>query len=122
MATAREIELLTERLKNDSSDYKGENPHSWGLNEYLKQLLEEGNLNHDAAIGSAKRASEEGVNSLSEAQLKAIALDMLKSDTYMEECPNDWCGEKIAWGDMSTALWEGQCYHCVNRQEKMDRE
>ncbi|MFL0361821.1 hypothetical protein ACH0BF_02230 [Pseudobacillus sp. 179-B 2D1 NHS] len=122
MVSNQELDSLIERLKSDSSDREGTSPHSWGLSGYLKQLLNDDNLVNDAAIGSAKKAVASGINSLSDAQLKALALDMLKNDTYMAECPNDWCGERIAWGDMNIALWEGQCYHCVNRQEKIERE
>ncbi|MEE3952756.1 hypothetical protein [Peribacillus frigoritolerans] len=122
MVTNLELNSLIERLNNDASDVEGISPYSWGLNDYLKQLLNDDNLVNDAAIGSAKKAVTSGINSLSDAQLKALALDMLNNNTYMEECPNDWCGERIAWGDMNTAIWEGQCYHCVNRQEKIERE
>lgn len=122
MATTTEVNDLIERLMNDAADHEGVNPYSWGLTDYLKTLLEDGNLTHEAAIGSAKRASEEGISSLSDNQIKAIALDMLKNDTYMPACLNEGCSESIAWGDMWTAIWEGQCYHCVNRKEKIARE
>ncbi|MCM2535192.1 hypothetical protein NDK43_26130 [Neobacillus pocheonensis] len=122
MVSSQELNSLMERLKNDASDVEGISPHSWGLNDYLKQLLKDDNLVNDAAIGSAKKAVSAGIHSLSDAQLKALALDMLNNEVYMAECPNEWCGERIAWGDMNSALWEGQCYHCVNRQEKIDRE
>lgn len=118
MATSRELELLVERLKNDASDYEGTSPYSWGLSEYLKQLLDNDSLLNDAAIGSSKKAVSEGINTLSHMQLKAIALDMLTNNTYIEKCPNEWCRETISWGDMDLALWEGQCYHCVNNEEK----
>ncbi|MEC0250548.1 hypothetical protein [Bacillus halotolerans] len=122
MVSKLEIDSLVERLKSDASDHKGEDAHSWGLYGYLKQLLEDNVLSHPAAIGSAKRAVTEDINSLSDAQLKALALDMSNNDLYMDKCPNEWCGEEIAWGDMSLALWEGQCYHCVNQQEKVEHE
>lgn len=122
MVSNQKLNSLIDRLKNDASDYEGINPHSWGLNDYLKQLLNDDNLVNDAAIGSAKKAVTEDINSLSDAQIKALALDMLNNDVYMAECRNEWCGERIAWGDMNIALDEGQCYHCVNRQEKIDRE
>ncbi|MEC1687469.1 hypothetical protein ACL9SS_09435 [Bacillus subtilis] len=122
MVSKLEIDSLVERLKSDASDHKGEDAHSWGLYGYLEQILEDDVLIHPAAIGSAKQAVDKGLNSLSDAQLKALALDMLENNLYMEECPNEWCGEKIAWGDMSIALWEGQCYHCVNQQEKVENE
>lgn len=122
MVTNEELNSLIARLKSDDSDHEGANPHSWGLNGYLKQLLKDENLSNAAAVGSARKAIKEGIYSLSEAQLKALALEMLNNDVYMAKCPNDWCGESIAWGDMDTARYEGQCYHCVNRQEKIDRE
>ncbi|MFS0882543.1 hypothetical protein [Metabacillus niabensis] len=122
MITKLELNSLIDRLKSDGSDDKGENPYSWGLNDYFKQLLQDGNLTNNAAIGSAKRAIESGINSLSDAQVRALALDMLNNDVYMEKCPNEWCDERIAWGDMDMALYQGQCYRCVNRQEKIERE
>lgn len=122
MVNNLEINSLIDRLKGDASDYKGDNAHSWGLDSYLEQLCEDGLLVHPAAIGSAKQAVEKGIDSLSDSQLKALALDMLNNNLYMEKCPNGHCGEKIAWGNMNIALWEGQCYHCVNQQEKIEHE
>lgn len=122
MATVTEVTDLIQRFKNDDDDYEGVNPYSWGLTDYLKTLLDDGNLTHEAAIGSAKKAVEEGISSLSDNQLKALALDMLYNDTYMPRCLNEGCGESIAWGDMWTAIWEGMCYHCVNRKGKIARE
>ncbi|WP_440619583.1 hypothetical protein [Bacillus subtilis] len=122
MVSKLEIDSLVERLKSDASNRKGEDAHSWGLYDYLEQILKDDVLSHPAAIGSAKQAVNEGINSLSDAQLKALALDMLDNDLYMEECPNEWCGEKIAWGDMSAALEEGQCSTCVYQQEKIEQE
>ncbi|MCY9070449.1 hypothetical protein MOE65_08305 [Bacillus inaquosorum] len=69
MVSKLEIDSLVERLKSDASDHKGEDAHSWGLYGYLKQLLEDNVLSHPAAIGSAKRAVTEDINSLSDAQL-----------------------------------------------------
>ncbi|PHG14139.1 hypothetical protein COI63_09100 [Bacillus toyonensis] len=100
MVTDTELTLLIERLKSDASDYEGVNHGSHGLYEYLQELLDSENLQHEAAIGSAKRAINEDISSLSTAQLKSLALDMLINDTYIQECPND--GNIIAWSDMTT--------------------
>ncbi|MCY8074907.1 MULTISPECIES: hypothetical protein [Bacillus] len=115
-----ELNALIDRLKNDDKDYENVNPGSWGLTAYLKTLIDNNQLQDSAAIGSAKKAVTDGVSLLSDAQLKAIALDMLNNDLYMKECPN--CFEIIAWGDMRIALFEGQCYHCVYQQEKIEQE
>lgn len=120
MVTDKELNSLIERLKSDASDYKGDNPGSHGLHEYLQELLDSENLHHEAAIGSAKRAINEGISSLSEAQLRSLALDMLTHDTYMEKCPND--GNIIAWADMTTALYEGKCCHCTYIEEEIKYE
>lgn len=121
MVTNQKLDSLIKRLKNDASDGEGVSAHSWGLDDYLSQLLKDDNLSNDAAIGSAKKAVAEGIHTLSDAQLKALALDMLSNDTYMERCPNEWCGESIAWGDMNIAYDAGECYHCVNRRDAIDR-
>ena len=121
MATNTELNSLVERLRNDSGDREG-NPHSWGLAEYLEELINDGNLDEEEAVGSAKQAISQGFNSLTERQLKEIAENMLKNMVYMEECPNEWCGERIAWGDMHIALDEGKCYHCVNQEEAREQD
>ncbi|WP_231607568.1 hypothetical protein [Fictibacillus sp. 18YEL24] len=88
MATDQELNSLIQRLKSDDSDNEGVSPYSWGLQDYLSQLIKAQNLVDDAAIGSAKRAVAEGINSLSDPQLKALALEMLNNDIYMPVCPN----------------------------------
>ncbi|MDA2146970.1 MULTISPECIES: hypothetical protein [unclassified Bacillus cereus group] len=113
---------LIERLKSDGSDYRSENAHSWGLTDYLETLIKDGNLSDPAALGSAKQAIDQGVSSLTDNQIRAVALEMLNNDVYMDKCPNEWCGEVIAWGDMNIALHEGQCYHCVNREASIARQ
>lgn len=120
--TKTDIDSLIYRLKSDASDYKNENSHSHGLMDYLEELLNDGNLSEEAAIGSVKRAISDGFSSLSDAQVRAIALDLLNNDTYMDKCPNEWCEERITWSDMSIALYEGQCCHCEYVQEKHERE
>mgnify|MGYP001053941481 CR=1 FL=1 len=119
---AKSVDLLVERLKSDASDYRNENGHSHGLLEYLEQLVKDCNLCESAAVGSAKQAIDRGFSSLSDNQIRAIALEMLNNDVYMSKCPNDCCGETISWEDMGIALYEGQCYHCVNREEAFNRE
>lgn len=47
----------------------------------------------------------------------------LEVNELMERMRNDDADhEGIAWGDMNTALREGQCYHCVNIQDKIDND
>ena len=116
------LNALINRLKGDSSDYRSDNAGSWGLNDYLQTLIKDGNLSNSAALGSAKRAIDQGFSSLTDDQIKAIALEMLNNDVYMAKCPNEWCGEVIAWGDMNIALHEGQCYHCVNSEASIERQ
>ncbi|MGE6849653.1 hypothetical protein ACQKGB_21490 [Bacillus tropicus] len=120
MITSAELDSLIERLKSDASDYKNENPGSHGLYEYLKELVETENLIHPAAIGAAKVAIDKDISALSEAQLKALGLDIIKNDMYMSECPND--GNIIVWSDMSTALYEGHCSDCEYREQKIMNE
>ncbi|WP_243527035.1 hypothetical protein [Bacillus pseudomycoides] len=113
---------LIERLKSDSSDYRNENAHSHGLIGYLESLIRDGIFVELAAIGSAKQAISKGFSTLSDNQIRAIALEMLQNEVYMEECPNEWCGEGIPWEYMGIALDEGQCYHCVNREASLERQ
>lgn len=122
MSNFQDVNILIERLKRDARDHEGISPHSHGLLSYLKQILEDGNLTHEAAIGSAKQAISNGIDTLTEPQLKAIAIDMLNNKVYMSECPNEWCREKISWEDMGIALWEGQCSFCNYREEKIMNE
>ncbi|CAI8740246.1 hypothetical protein COM13_12625 [Bacillus pseudomycoides] len=122
MASEKSLYTLIQRLKSDASDYRGENGHSHGLLEYLEQLIKDGNLFEPAAVGSAKQAIDQGFSSLSDNQIRAIALEMLNNDVYMSKCPNGYCGETISWEDMGIALYEGQCYHCVNREEAYNRD
>ncbi|MCS1382707.1 hypothetical protein NXZ75_10935 [Lysinibacillus sphaericus] len=121
MIPSKKVNDLIERLINDAADRKGSNQGSYGLYQYLEDALNNANFTNDAAIGSIKQALKQGISSLSGKQLKAIALDMLNNEIYMEKCPNGYCGETIAWEDMSTALWEGQCCHCCNVQDKWKR-
>ncbi|MDA2257672.1 hypothetical protein PDN66_22435 [Bacillus cereus] len=116
------LNALIKRLKDDSSDYMNENAGSWGLDDYLQTLIRDGNLSDSAALGSAKQAIDQGFSSLTDKQIRAIALEMLSNDVYMAKCRNEWCGEIIAWGDMSIALDEGQCYHCVNAEASLERQ
>ncbi|MFB8735704.1 hypothetical protein ACEQPO_24435 [Bacillus sp. SL00103] len=55
-----------------------------------------------------------------EGQFKALALDLMDNHLFVGECPNEWCGNKIAWGDMNIAREAGQCYHCVNQEERLN--
>ncbi|HDX9577678.1 TPA: hypothetical protein ROX88_001175 [Bacillus pseudomycoides] len=112
MIQQKELNLLIERLKQDEE----------GLCDYLTEVLEDGNFTQEAAIGSAKQAINQGISSLSDKQLRAIAIDMLENQVYMGECLNPWCGERIEWGDMSIALDEGQCCHCTIIEEKHEKE
>lgn len=98
---------LIERLKSDSSDYRDENVHSHGLIGYLESLIRGGIFVELAAIGSAKQAISKGFLTLSDNQIRAIALEILQNEVYMEECPNEWCCEGISWEDMGIALDEG---------------
>lgn len=116
MVNKLELDSLIERLKRDDND------HEQDLGGYLKLLIEENRLDNDAAIGSAKKAVEEGIYSLSKAQLRAIALEMLNKGEYIESCPNEWCREKIDWSDMDFTLFHGQCSHCNYQQEKIEAE
>ena len=122
MGHCQDVTYLVDRLKNDAQDFEGISPHSHGLIDYLKQILKDGNLTHEVAIGSAKKAISNGIDTLTEPQLKSIAIDMLNNEVYMPACPNEWCGEKISWEDMEIALWEGQCSSCNYREEKIMNE
>ncbi|MCY7619848.1 hypothetical protein MH116_18560 [Bacillus pumilus] len=116
------VNLLFKRLKSDANDDRNENDFSWGLSDYFSDLLKDGLLMDEAAIGSAKQGVGQGFGSLSDRQLKALARDLIDNQLFMSECPNEWCENQIAWGDMNIAIWEGQCYHCVNQEEKYERE
>ena len=107
---------LVERLIYDASDRDGSNSGSRGLYRYLQDVHTD--FTNDAAIGSAKQAIAQGISTLSEKQLRAIAIDMLNDKVYMESCPNSSCDETIAWEDMRESLWEGQCYHCCSLEER----
>lgn len=113
MVTKTQLNALTERFQSDARDYEGVDSHSHGLIDYLKDLIDDGLLVNDAAIGSAKRAVVEGMESLSESQIRALALDMLNNDTYLSEC--ELCLGKIAWSDMVNAIREddGKCSDCA---------
>ncbi|WP_339213576.1 hypothetical protein [Solibacillus sp. FSL W8-0372] len=122
MINSVEVDSLVQRLKDDYEDYEGLQDYSHGLLNYLKELLEDGNLAHEAAIGSAKLAITQGIGALTELQLKAIALDMLKNDVYLPKCPNDWCSNLVSWSDMSTAIYDGNCCECQTREERIMNE
>ncbi|MGG0001061.1 hypothetical protein ABEW02_01885 [Bacillus safensis] len=113
-----DVDKLYERLKIDAKDYEGGNDYR--LQDYLKELLTKDVLNHDVAKGVASKAVNEGIELLSDAQLKALAMELIKSNLYMEFCP--WCVDKIDWSDMDIALWEGKCPHCVYQEEKIEHE
>ncbi|MCY7733843.1 hypothetical protein MHZ96_09550 [Bacillus safensis] len=115
-----DVDKLYKRLKSDAKDYEGDNDHSLGLQDYLKELLSKDVLNHEVAKGVAKKAVNEGIELLSDAQYKALAFELLESNLYMVNCPR--CGETINWGDMDIALWEGKCSTCVYQEEKIERE
>ncbi|WP_144470525.1 hypothetical protein [Bacillus pumilus] len=116
------VNLLLERLKSDANDDRSENDFSWGHSDYFSELLEVRLLMDPAAVGSARQGIDHGFASLSEGQFKALALDLMDNHLFVGECPNEWCGNKIAWGDMNIAREAGQCYHCVNQEEKIERE
>lgn len=111
--SSQDVMDLIERFKNDENNE---------VAIHLKTLIEQENLNTPAAKGSALQAIDKGIYTLSEAQLNALALEMIKNGVYMAKCPNEWCGETIQWGDMDFALYDGQCCHCKYVQEKHERE
>lgn len=76
-------ELINQTLKQKSV-----------LNRFAHLLLDSENLINKVAIGSSKKAISDGINTLSQAQIKVIAIAILNNDMYMEKCPNEWCGEK----------------------------
>ncbi|HDR7621575.1 TPA: hypothetical protein QCX73_002676 [Bacillus mycoides] len=113
MIQQKELNFLIKHLKLDEE----------GLYDYLKEVLESGNFTQEAAIGSAKQAINRGISSLSDKQLCAIAIDMLKNDVYMGKCTGPSCGEgcvegiewgveMIRWIDMLECADVGRCPEC----------
>ncbi|MGQ4286898.1 hypothetical protein ACS4JF_20375 [Bacillus thuringiensis] len=106
------LDSLIKRLKEDASNSESEDLHS-----YLAELLETGNLTNPAAIGSAKMTIDNGLSTLSEAQLQSIALEIYNNDLYLAECPI--CSEKIEWADMyEVATHLGRCPDCDRKMEE----
>lgn len=110
---SQDVKDLVQRFKNDENDEAA---------IHLKKLIDQKNLDTPAAKGSALQAIDKGIDSLSDAQLNALALEMINNDVYMGVCPNEWCPNVIEWEDMDIALYDGQCYHCRLDEEKHERE
>ncbi|WP_019744006.1 hypothetical protein [Bacillus altitudinis] len=91
-----DVDKLYKRLKSDAKDYEGDNDHSLGLQNYLKDLLSKDFLNHDVAKGVAKKAVNGGIELLSDGQYKVLAIELLESNFYTVNCPR--CGETIKLG------------------------
>lgn len=113
--TVNEIFLeLKSSLDSNGFDDIGTKGSVW---EYLKQLLENGALEHDAAEGSAKSAV--AGNGLTDKQIRAIALEVYNNDLIYLACPRCLSSDYLFWDDMLEHVYKGQCHECDRIDEKI---
>lgn len=95
---------------------KGE--HDEEFENYVQQLLDQGRLEEKAAShGIGKKIVADGVESLTDLQLKTFMRYGLHPDNYVEECER--CSEEIPWSEMIDAVTEdGYCSYCRHMMGK----
>ncbi|WP_144508762.1 hypothetical protein [Bacillus mycoides] len=109
MNNSEELQNLIRRLKCEEE----------GVYDYFSFLLETERVQHQAAIGSIKYALNNEIKALSDEQLRAIAIDILKNDAFFAEC--DVCTDEIDFADMEVALDETRGKHpdCYSKFEEL---
>ena len=86
--------------------------------DYLKDLIQSGMIDGQAAIGIAKQVASGQANQLSDKQWDVFEKYVFKP-FYVEECTR--CACEIPWCEMMDALDNGgYCNYCVHMMEKDD--